>query len=130
MSPKPQGNKENHMHPVCVQTLYVPNLHAAEEFYTNALGYEVEERYGDSIVQLKTEGVVLIIQELETNQAVPPAPATVLAFRSDDIRESMRKVVAAGGRLLHDEPQSCPVGVYVSFKDRAGIIHEILQFRT
>ena len=42
----------------------------------------------------------------------------------------MRSVVEAGGELLHDVPQQCPVGVYVMFRDRAGVVHDLLQFES
>lgn len=30
--------------------------------------------------------------------------------------------------MVHAEPQRCPVGVFVMFKDPAGVIPELLQF--
>jgi hypothetical protein len=40
----------------------------------------------------------------------------------------MRAIVEAGGELLHPEPQRCPVGVVVMFRDAAGVVHDLLQF--
>jgi lactoylglutathione lyase len=116
------------MNKVCVQTVYVSDLARAMDFYVQALGYEVEARYGSCIAQLRTTGVTLIIQELNPDQTMPDRPCTVLAFRTSNIEDSMRQVVAAGGELLHDAPQPCPVGVYIAFKDPSGVLHELLQF--
>lgn len=116
------------MNEVCVQTIYVSNLARAVDFYVHALGYEMKARYGQCIAQLRTQGATLVIQEIEEGQTIPDRPSTVLAFRTDNIAESMAQVVATGGTLLHEEPQLCPVGVYVAFKDPSGVLHELLQF--
>ena len=115
------------MHPVCVQTVYVSDLAAATAFYTGGLGYEVKATYGPCIAQLRTDGgTTLILQQLEPGVA-PAVPGTVLAFRTEDIQASMRQVRAAGGTLLVDAPQRCPVGVVVYFRDPAGVPHSLLQ---
>lgn len=116
------------MNEICVQTIYVTNLSRAVDFYIGALGYEVEARYGQCIVQLATRATTLVIQEIEEAQTVPERPSSVLAFKTDNIAESIRQVIAAGGTVLSDGPQPCPVGVYVSFKDPSGVVHELLQF--
>lgn len=116
------------MKEICVQTIYVTNLTQALDFYTQALGYEVKARYGSCIAQLHTHGATLVVQEIESGQASPDTPSTVLAFRTDNIAESMAQVVAAGGILLNDNSQPCPVGVFITFKDPAGVLHELLQF--
>ncbi len=115
------------MLPVCVQAIYVSNLEEALRFYTSALGYEVKATYGPCIAQLKTGATTLILQQIEAD-AHPSVPTTVLCFQTEDIHDSMRRVVDAGGELLHAEPQRCPVGVFVMFRDRAGVLHELLQF--
>jgi predicted enzyme related to lactoylglutathione lyase len=115
------------MLPVCVQTVFVPDLQEAVRFHTTALGYEVKATYGPCIVQLKTGATTLILQQLEAG-SVPASPMTVLSFQTEDIQASMRAIVAAGGELLHAEPQRCPVGVFVMFRDPAGVVHDLLQF--
>lgn len=117
------------MKEICVQTIYVTDLTQALDFYTQALGYEVKARYGACIAQLHTQGATLIVQEIESGQACPDGPCTVLAFQTDNIAESMAQVVSAGGTLMTDKPQPCPVGVYVAFKDPVGVLHELLQFK-
>ena len=116
------------MNEICVQTIYVSNLGQAVDFYVGALGYEVEARYGQCIVQLATRGTTLVLQEIEESQTVPDRPSSVLAFKTDNIDESIKQVIAAGGTVLSDGPQACPVGIYVSFKDPSGVLHELLQF--
>lgn len=111
---------------VCVQTIYVSDLAEAIRFYAQGLGYEVKARYGACIAQLKTGSTTLILEQIEGPS--PAAPATVLSFQTDDIHAAMRRVVDAGGELVHAEPQRCPVGVYVNFRDPAGVLHGLLQF--
>jgi len=115
------------MLPVCVQTVFVPDLAEAVRFYTDGLGYEVKANYGPCITQLRTGATTLILQQIQAG-AQPQAPMTVLCFETKDIRASMRKVAEAGGTLLQAEPQRCPVGVVVPFKDKAGVLYELLQF--
>ncbi|MDO9114047.1 MAG: VOC family protein [Polaromonas sp.] len=105
----------------------MPKLQEALRFYTDALGYEVKATYGPCIVQLKTGSVTLLLQEIEAGDQ-PSTPTTVLVFQTEDIQASMRSVVDAGGELLHSSPQKCPVGVFVRFKDTAGVLQELLQF--
>lgn len=115
------------MLPVCVQTVYVPDLDEAVRFYSEGLGYEVKATYGPCIVQLKTGATTLILEKIEAGSQ-PAAPATVLCFQTEDIRADMRKIVGAGGELLDTEPRRCPVGVVAMFKDKAGVMHHLLQF--
>ncbi|RYF18390.1 MAG: VOC family protein [Comamonadaceae bacterium] len=115
------------MLPVCVQTIFVRDLQAATAFYTGALGYEVKATYGPCIAQLRTGATTLILQQREAGDAVD-GPGTVLCFQTEDIQAAMRGVRAAGGELLHDGPQRCPVGVFVSFRDPGGAVQQLLQF--
>jgi predicted enzyme related to lactoylglutathione lyase len=115
------------MLPVCVQTIFVSDLDEAVRFYTDGLGYEVKATYGPCITQLETGATTLILQKIEAGSQ-PTVPSTVLSFQTEDIRASMRRIVEAGGALVHTEPQRCPVGVFVLFKDRAAVLHGLLQF--
>lgn len=115
------------MLPICVQTVFVPDLKQAVAFFQSALGYEVKANYGDCITQLRTGATTLIVQQIEPGTG-PQAPMTVLSFQTEDIHAAMRSVVEAGGELLHETPMKCPVGVYVMFRDKAGVVHDLLQF--
>ena len=115
------------MLPVCVQTIFVPDLQEAVRFHTQAFGYEVKATYGPCIVQLKTGSTTLILQQLEAGKP-PSTPTTVLSFQTDDIQAAMRRVVEAGGELLDDAPQRCPVGVAAMVQDKAGVVYNQLQF--
>lgn len=115
------------MLPICVQSIHVRDLAAAVRFYETALGYAVKARYGDCIVQLATGSTTLILQEIEPG-TLPTDARTLLAFQTEDIHASMAAVTAAGGRLLQDQPEPCPVGVVVKFEDASGVMHELLQF--
>jgi predicted enzyme related to lactoylglutathione lyase len=116
------------MHPICVQTVYVPDLPTALRFYTTALGYEVEQTYGPCIAQLATSSTTLILQEIDPEQADRLKPCVAMAFQTDNILGSMQQVLQNGGTLLHNTPQPCPVGLYVQFTDPAGVLHELLEF--
>lgn len=115
------------MLPVCVQTVFVPDLDEAVRFYSEGLGYEVKATYGPCIVQLKTGATTLILEKIEAGSQ-PASPATILCFQTEDIRASMRTIVEAGGELVDAEPRRCPVGVVVMFKDRSGVLYQLLQF--
>jgi predicted enzyme related to lactoylglutathione lyase len=117
----------DHMLPVCVQTVFVPDLDEAVRFYSEALGYEVKTTYGPCIVQLKTGATTLILEKMQAGSQ-PASPSTILCFQTEDIRASMRKIVEAGGELVDAQPRRCPVGVVAMFKDRAGVLYQLLQF--
>ncbi len=115
------------MLPVCVQTIYVHDLEQAVRFYSEGLGYEVKATYGSCITQLKTGATTLILEQIEPGSQ-PTSPMTVLAFQTADIQASARTIAEAGGEIVDAEPRRCPVGLVVSFKDRAGVLHNLLQF--
>jgi predicted enzyme related to lactoylglutathione lyase len=115
------------MLPVCVQTVYVRDLDEAVRFYSAGLGYEVKATYGPCIVELKTGAITLILEKIEAG-AQPASPATVLCFQTEDIRASMQKILEAGGELLDADPRRCPVGVVATFRDKAGVLYQLLQF--
>jgi predicted enzyme related to lactoylglutathione lyase len=114
------------MLPICVQTIFVSDLNRAIRFYGDGLGYEVKATYGQCIAQLKTGSTTLILEQIEGLH--PEVPTTVLSFQTTDIRASMRSVVDAGGELVDLEPQRCPVGFVVKFRDPSGVLHDLLQF--
>jgi len=115
------------MLPICVQSVHVPDLAAAVRFHESALGYTVKARYGDCIVQLATGATTLVLQEIEPG-TLPQEPRTILAYQTNDIHASMKAVTAAGGRLLQEQPEPCPVGLVMKFEDVSGVVHELLQF--
>ncbi|RYV01073.1 hypothetical protein SOPP22_16040 [Shewanella sp. OPT22] len=117
------------MKPICVQTIYVTDLQKSLSFYQQGLEQKIEEQYGDCIVQLQSEGTALILQQIETGTLLTK-PQTKLAFQSDDIYADIERLKASGATVLHDQPQSCPVGVYVAFEDIDGIGFELLQFES
>lgn len=116
------------MLPVCVQSIHVDDLARAEAFYTTALGYEVKERYGPCITELRTHGATTLILEQLQPGSGPQMPGTVLCFETKDIEAAMREVEAAGGQLVDRTPQPCPVGRAALFKDPAGVVQTLLQF--
>jgi len=56
---------------------------------------------------------------------VPSEPSVVIAV--DDIKESMKKIKDAGGKLLGEPVEIPGIGMYVSFNDTEGNRASILQ---
>ena len=56
---------------------------------------------------------------------VPPVPSVVISV--DDIKESMKKIISAGGKVLGEPVEIPGVGQYVSFTDSEGNRVSILQ---
>jgi hypothetical protein len=56
---------------------------------------------------------------------VPPIPSVVISV--DDIKESMKKIAAAGGKVLGEPVEIPGIGQYVSFTDSEGNRVSILQ---
>lgn len=119
------------MNPVVHFEMAVKDRKRASEFYTDTFGWKMKqygEDMGNYIVAITTEtddngmiqkpgaingGFYMGAPEMpDTN------PSVVIAV--DDIRESMKKVQAAGGKVL-GEPVDIPgVGAYVSIYDTEG----------
>lgn len=107
------------------------------EFYTRAFGWRTNQlgsEMGNYVVVTTTEtdengpktpGAINGGFFQKTDDKSPQYPSVVIAV--DDIQESMKKVAAAGGKVL-GEPMEIPgVGQYVSFFDTEGNRVSILQ---
>ena len=106
-------------------------------FYTKAFGWQMEkfgEEMGNYVTaattetdqnrMIKTPGAINGGFYPKTADA-PPNPSLVISV--DDIKESMKKVTASGGKLL-GEPMEVPgIGQYVSFTDTEGNRVSLLQ---
>jgi len=107
-------------------------------FYTKAFGWRTQmlgEEMGNYVVATTTEvdengrpkspGAINGGFFQKTNDRPAQYPSVVIAV--DDIKESMKKVAAAGGKVL-GEPMEIPgVGLYVSFFDTEGNRVSMLQ---
>jgi catechol 2,3-dioxygenase-like lactoylglutathione lyase family enzyme len=112
---------------ICVVGVYVRDIDAAREFYCDKLGFEVAAEYGDCILQLKQDGVVFVIEEIEGT--FPEAPCTVIATPTDDIEAEMNRLRELGVNFIHDTPQPFPAGVFVAYRDPSGNLLELIEFK-
>jgi predicted enzyme related to lactoylglutathione lyase len=106
-------------------------------FYTRAFGWKMEKLGKDmgdyvtaSTTETDKEGMVKRPGAINggfypKSSGAPTEPSVVIAV--DDIKEAMKKVADAGGKVL-GEPMEIPgIGQYVSFTDTEGNRVSILQ---
>ncbi|MFD2637944.1 VOC family protein [Piscibacillus salipiscarius] len=109
---------------VCVMTIRVKDLEKSVYFYTEVLGFEVDQYYGDTIVSLKHSNIPIVLEEhhdLESGNNV------VLAIQSENLEKDMSDLQSREVPFLLDvEP--CPPGRYTIFKDPDGNHIELLEF--
>jgi len=74
-----------------------PDPKAAADFYVTVLGFAIEHET-DSLISLLGQSINLFIEE-------GPALAPVLEVSVNDVEATAAQIVAAGGRILKDEPQ-------------------------
>lgn len=112
---------------VCVLTIKVNDLEKAVEFYTKILDFNVEKRYGDTIIQLTHHGLPFILEKGDAT--TPPSSSNVLlAIQSSNIQEDFHQLREKGVKLLFHEPQPCPPGYFFIIEDYSGNQLEIVQF--
>lgn len=118
------------MNQVCVITVYVPNLNKAIDFYTNTLGFDLDERYGPNIASLVHGEVPIILEENDNTNYNQDNKITgvVLGLRTEDIYKTVKFLKEKEVNFIVEEPTNCPPGKYISFKDPFGNILEYLQF--
>ena len=76
--------------------IQAPDAKAAAEFYVKRLGFEVTGEH-DRWIDLHGEAINLFIEE-------GPALGPVLEVTVDNVEEAKKRLVAAGGRVVKDEP--------------------------
>ncbi|WP_255452501.1 VOC family protein [Sporosarcina sp. ANT_H38] len=118
------------MNQVCVISVYVPNLNKAIDFYTNTLGFELDEQYGPNIASLVHGEIPIILEENDNANYNQDNKITgvVLGLRTEDIYETVKFLKEKEVNFIVDEPTNCPPGKYISFKDPFGNVLEYLQF--
>ncbi|MFC4410912.1 VOC family protein [Chungangia koreensis] len=118
------------MSQICVVGIYVPELEKAIAFYRDILGFEVEKEYGKTIVSLKHGDLPLILEQ--SNEAKIKSEngvsGVVLTFSTTDINETLQYLNSKDVDVLSTEPEDCPPGKFIRFKDPFGNILEYLQF--
>lgn len=117
---------------VCVVAVNVVDMDRSIDFYSAALGFKVEDRtHYPEIVQLEHDGIPFLLQKAAAAARVdyPRQAQSLLNFETDDIASAVLRLRKAGAEILHKEPQPCPVGVFVAFRDPSGNVHELVEFR-
>jgi hypothetical protein len=126
------------MNPVVHFEMPYENPERLVKFYTQAFGWQMQklgQEMGDYVTastaetdenhMLKKPGAINGGFFLRTSDSPAQYPSVVIAV--DDIREAMRKVTDAGGKV-QGEPVEIPgIGQYVSFTDTEGNRVSLLQ---
>jgi predicted enzyme related to lactoylglutathione lyase len=115
------------------------NRDRAAKFYEQAFGWKMNklgpemgnymtaytaETDGDRMV--KTPGTINGGFYQKTKDPSSHAPSVVIAV--EDIEDAMKKVIAAGGKIMSEKPEEIPgVGKWVSFRDSEGTRVSMLQ---
>ena len=125
------------MNPVVHFEMPYDNRERLAKFYESAFGWQMQ-MLGDDM------GSYVVATTTETDQTGPKKPGAInggffpkkpdwpaqhpsVVIAVDDIKEAMRKVTGAGGKVL-GEPMEIPgVGQYVSFTDTEGNRVSMLQ---
>ena len=125
------------MNPVVHFEMPYANRERLAKFYESAFGWQMQ-MLGDDM------GSYVVATTTETDQNGPKKPGAInggffpkkpdwpaqhpsVVIAVDDIKEAMRKVTGAGGKVL-GEPMEIPgVGQYVSFTDTEGNRVSMLQ---
>ena len=112
---------------ICVVGVYVRDIDAAREFYCDKLGFEVVAEYGDCILQMKHEGIVFVVEEIQGD--FPEEPCTVIATPTDNLEAEMDRLRGLGVTFIHDTPQPFPAGMFAAYRDPSGNLLELIEFR-
>ena len=105
-------------------------------FYTKVFGWKTEQLGGDM-------GYFVLADTTESDMNAPRKPGTInggfyqktgdvaqtttVTIQVDDIREHIRKVVAAGGRMAGEVMDTPGLGLFASFFDTEGNRVNLLQ---
>ncbi|GEL77562.1 VOC family protein [Tenuibacillus multivorans] len=112
---------------VCVMTIRVKNLKESVHFYTEVLGFELSQQYGESIVSLKHPNIPLILEE-HKDLDVQSQNNIVLAIKSENLVEDIEQLKTNGVHFAFQNPEPCPPGLYNVFKDPSGNQIELIEF--
>jgi predicted enzyme related to lactoylglutathione lyase len=129
--------KEKTMNPVVHFEMPAENRQRMADFYSKTFGWQTQmlgQDMGNYVVATTTEsdekgpkkpGAINGGFYTKTDDMPAQYPSVVVAV--DDIKESMKKVAQAGGKIL-GEPMNIPgIGQYVSFFDTEGNRVSMLQ---
>jgi predicted enzyme related to lactoylglutathione lyase len=108
-----------------VMSIYVPDLAAAERFYTETLGFAVKARYGPDITTLTNTGSMIVLERARPGESPRVAPGIEVA----DIGKAYAEFKAKGATMVDAGPRPFPVGMAFTMRDCAGNQLEVLEFR-
>lgn len=112
----------------------VTNLEEAINWYTEKLGFKLskEHYYPPQAVDLVQKGGIRLLLYTVQNIAkidYPNQAQSVIIFKTDDLKKTMTKLKENGVELVYPEAMEFPAGLFNSFKDPYGNVHEIVQLR-
>lgn len=118
------------MSKVCVISIYVPDIKEAIRFYTTVLGFKINKHYGPTIVTLDHGDLPIVLEETKNPKSYKDNDTigVVLALITEDIYQTIKNLKEHNVNFLVDQPQDCPPGKVISFKDPFGNVLEYLQF--
>lgn len=110
--------------------VYVSDLEYAKDWYCKILGFEISQDLPPLAIQLRHEGLTFLLHRAEnpTTQKFGTDSMLTLAFATNNVHESMKRLKESGVILLHEKPQFSPFGDWFAFEDPFGNIHEMVQF--
>jgi catechol 2,3-dioxygenase-like lactoylglutathione lyase family enzyme len=112
---------------ICVVGVYVRDLPEAREFYCEKLGFEIVREYGDCILQLKSNGITFVVEEIQGD--FPDQPCVTIGVRADNLDWEMERLSDLGVTFFQETPEPFPAGVFAACEDPEGNLIELLEFR-
>ena len=116
---------------ICVIQFNVSDMDQAIDFYCSKLGFGIKskEHYPD-LVQLEHEGTYTLLCKVDRAAQIdyPNVAQTLVNIQTDDLRKAMADLAAKGVEFIHDQPQTCPAGIYAAIRDPFGNVIELLEF--
>jgi catechol 2,3-dioxygenase-like lactoylglutathione lyase family enzyme len=109
--------------------IFVPDLAKAREFYSTALGFEVDSESKDSL-SFRGAGCEFVAYKCEkTTKAADYAKEarSVFVFEVPDLDVAVQSLRAKNVIVLHSTPGENESGRYAAFVDPFGIVHEIFE---
>ncbi len=110
----------------------ITDMKQAEAFYVDTLGFEVMTRkYYPPVIPITQRGCAFFIL---SEGAKTPAPyeydraaLTGLAFNTDDLAATMKRLRDKGVKFIVDEPRRSGTVRYAAFVDQFGNVHEVVE---
>ena len=112
-----------------VVQLNVTDLEEAKDFYCNKVGLELA--WGGPMIMFKHDYLIFVANEVKNVQKITDRDSapTLLGFEVDDIAATMKDMKGKGVEFADDEPVEFLEGVYATFRDPFGNIHQLLELK-